>query len=230
MNIMQLSKKVKQAIPSFIKKRSYKNALDYIRRLICSEDDNDKKLLILDYILNVIKRDLHAEFQAALFYEGDNVRKINTPFPTFYRNENGDSLCIEIKNKYKEIDLSKDCIFALPWKSLSVIRTINMLSEIDFEYIKTSHRALYYYPIDICYIWNGIHSISLGMYFKKGTIEANYCDITPLFNNIATDGAHWYNVHTNTIIDDLYDFRTGLLFEVARMKYNIECKNLNIDI
>ena len=124
--------------------------------------------------------------------------------------------------EYKEVDLSNNCIFALPWRSISVISTVNMLSEIDFEYIEGSHGALYFNPYDVCYVHNGIHSISAGMHFKKGKIVADYCDITPLFSNISTDGASWYNIHTNTVIEELCDFRIGLLFEVAKMKYNVE--------
>lgn len=219
---MELFEKAKQLITSVEARRSFDNSLVYIRTLIRSQDDSDKKLLFLDYIQEVIKRDLHAEFQAAIFYEGYKVRKINAPFPMFFRNVNGESICIVTPKEYKEVDLSNDCIFALPWRDISVISTVNMLSEIDFEYIEGSHGALYYYPIDICYVHNGNHSISAGMYFKKGKIKADFCDITPLFSNVYTDGASWYNIHTNNVIEELCDFRIALLFEVAKLRYNVE--------
>lgn len=221
---MELFKKTKQIITSIEARRSFDNSLGYIRTLLRSQEDSDKKLLLLDYIQGVIKRDLHAEFQAAIFYEGYKVRKISTPFPSFFRNKNDELICIVKLKEYKEIDLSSDCIFALPWRDISVISTINMLSEIDFQYIEGNHGALYYYPMDICYVYNGNHSISAGMHFKKGKSKADFCDITPLFSNVYTDGASWYNIHTNNVIEELCDFRIALLFEVAKMKYNVKIK------
>lgn len=218
---MELFKKTKQFYTSIEARRSFDKSLVYIKTLIRSQDDSDKKLLLLNYVQEVIKRDLHAEFQAAIFYEGYKVRRINAPFPMFFRNEHGESICIVRQKEYKEIDLSNDCIFALPWRDISVISTVSMLSEIDFEYIEGNHGALFYYPINICYVHNGNHSISAGMHYKKGKIKADFCDITPLFSNVYTDGASWYNIHTNNVIEELYDFRIGLLFEVAKMRYNI---------
>jgi len=203
-------------------KRNFSSAMDYINLLIRYEPDKNNKILLLNYVLDTIKRDLKSEFQAASIYEFGNLRYIDTPFPYFYYDDNNIMQSIITKSDFKDIDLSKDCVFALPWKLESVINTIKNISYNEFEYMKNNHKSYYFKPVDICYVYNGIHSISAGMNYKKGIIKSRVCDITPLFNHIWTDGAYWYNVHTNEVKDELFDFRAGLLFEVTKMRYKLK--------
>ena len=45
------------------------------------------------------------------------------------------------------------------------------------------------------------HSIAAGVYTEKGTVLAKVVDMKPLFENLKTDGAYYYSIHNNTIIE-----------------------------
>ncbi|WP_423055302.1 DUF6710 family protein [Zhaonella formicivorans] len=82
--------------------------------------------------------------------------------------------------------------------------------------------AYYFSYVDICYVCNGNHSVASGIVYKKGHIEAKVYDITRLFEHVYTDGLYWYNSHNNDILDDLFDFRVGVIYEVSKLKYGVK--------
>jgi len=41
---------------------------------------------------------------------------------------------------------------------------------------------------------------------------------------IRTDGMDWYNTHTGEVIGQTADFRIGALYEIAKLKKEIETK------
>ena len=80
----------------------------------------------------------------------------------------------------------------------------------------------YYKELNICQVMNGNHSIAAGIYTEKGTVLAKIVDMKPLFENLKTDGAYYYSIHNNTIIEEVQDFRIAVIFEIAKMKYKLE--------
>ncbi len=46
-------------------------------------------------------------------------------------------------------------------------------------------------------------------------------NVSELFSHIYTDGVEWINFHNNKPIYKVIDFRIAILFELARLKYNI---------
>jgi uncharacterized protein YnzC (UPF0291/DUF896 family) len=204
-----------------VAKINFMAAMQYINGLAGYENRSDK-ILLLDYIIETIKRDLQAEFQSAIIYEYPKVRTIDNPFPYYYQDKQGESKSIFIENELKDVDLSNDCVLALPWDISRVKNAIRNIYYNDFEFMEDNHMANYYEPVGICYVYNGNHSISSGINHKKGRIQASLCDMTPLFYNIRTDGARWYNIHTGEVMGKLFDFRTGLIFEAAQMRHFLE--------
>ena len=89
----------------------------------------------------------------------------------------------------------------------------------DFAYDKVNHYSYYYDDIDLCYVYNGNHSINAGRYYKKGKIISVCCNMTLLYDNCYTDGLKWYNLHTNEVIDTVEDFRLAAIFELAKKRY-----------
>lgn len=208
-------------------KKHFMTSMHYINELVGYENKSDK-ILLLDYIIETIKRDLQAELQSAIIYEYPDVRTIDNPFPYEYRNKQGELKSIFIENEVREVDLSKDCVLALPWDISKIKGTIKNIFHSNFEFIKNNHMANYFEPVGICYVYNGIHSISAGINYRKGQIQARLFDITPLFYNVRTDGARWYNIHTDEEIGKLYDFRTGLIFGAAQMRHFLKMNERDI--
>lgn len=88
-----------------------------------------------------------------------------------------------------------------------------------FEFDELNHKAYYFSHVNICYVYNGNHSIASGVVYKKGYITAEECDVSRLFDHVYTDGSHWYNSHNNQALDNLFDFRVGIIYEITKLKY-----------
>ncbi|WP_394899152.1 DUF6710 family protein [Clostridium paraputrificum] len=97
------------------------------------------------------------------------------------------------------------------------------LSKLDFEYDSINHIGIYYTFVDICYVYNGIHSTSSGIELKKeGNISVkDVVKIEELFDYVYTDGEKWYDINLGEEIDIVIDCRLAILYEVAKIKYEI---------
>ena len=187
--------------------------------------DTEKRIDITNYMLKLIKTDLQAEFFSTVIYSDYKhhlLRNISHLLPLYFYDNNGTKistydLC-NANDKRVSVDLANDCIFALPWNVNRLFENYINLKNKDFVFHPKNHLAYYIKQFDLCYVYNGNHSIAAGVYHRKGTIEAEYCDISPLFTHVDTDGSAWYNKHTREKISELFDFRYGLLFEIARIK------------
>ena len=42
-----------------------------------------------------------------------------------------------------------------------------------------------------------------------------------IFEHIRTDGLHWYSTHNNIQLGEVYDFRVAIIYEIAKIKYNL---------
>jgi len=210
-------------------KFQFQEALQFIDLIILDKSySTQKKIMLLDYFSSVIKDDLQTNYSAMMFYQSKKTLRLNRlPFPTKIYDDHSNIICECIFNGFKEIDLSKDYVITLPWKDDNMIRQIIARKEDSFVFIPTNHRSYYYPCIDLCFVYNGIHSITAGKYHKQGTIMSQICDIEPLFKHIYTDGVKWYKLHNNSPISNLCDFRFGILFEIAKTKSQL-LTSLNI--
>lgn len=128
----------------------------------------------------------------------------------------------EYDGKTRQVDLAQDCILVLPWRRDSLWSKIRLLAKDEFEFSRTNHRGLYFTHMRLCVVVNGRHSVTAGIHHKKGVIEVPVVNVSKLFKHVHTDGAYWYNSHTGEKLRDLMDFRIGILYEVAKLKYRIE--------
>lgn len=200
---------------------AFENAVDFAKEVLNSEDTKEEKIIVLDYIINTIKKDIQIDLLSTIIYSGAvSQKRINRPYPLEYIDKQGNLIYIRAKDKeIKKIDLQKDYVLTLPWSRERITDKIKVIFKTNFKYYHDNHIACYYPILDICYVCNGYHSIASGIYHKKGFIEAKIYDIYPLFNNIYTDdGVYWYNSHTSEKIYKIEDFRIGAIFEITKMK------------
>lgn len=103
------------------------------------------------------------------------------------------------------------------------MKAILYLKNNIFKYMEDNHMGKYYEIVDITYIYNGIHSISSGIELNKDSdiTVKEVVNVSELFPHIYTDGVEWINSHNNKPIYKVIDFRIAILFELARLKYNI---------
>lgn len=203
----------------------FNNTIDFVYQVLEYEKDKTDQVIILDYILDVVREDLKTDLLTTILYNKENFDKeIWLPFPCDYYDEQGNVFCSTSergKNNMIKVDLAKDCVLVLAWDREKLRNSIKNIYKSDFEYHASNHLAYYFSHIDICYAYNGTHSISSGIGHKKGFIEAVYCDTSKLFEHLHTDGVNWYNSHNNNKLTDLFDFRVGILYEIAKLRYKI---------
>ncbi|MBP2071393.1 hypothetical protein J2Z80_000907 [Thermoanaerobacterium butyriciformans] len=186
--------------------------------------------MILDYMLSVIREDLKYDMLTNILYREkwfDKDLRIPLPFPYYYYNEEGIRFSIyETDAEKKAIDLSNECVLVFPWHREKMRESIKNIGRNEFIYQKNNHKAYYFSPVNICFVYNGMHSIAAGVGFKKGHIKATEYDVSKLYDHVYTDGVWWYNRHSNQRLDDLLDFRIGIIYEISKMKYQIEKEKL----
>lgn len=199
-------------------------AMEFARDMLELESKKEDQIIILDFMLDVVREDLKTDLLSTIFYSKEHFEKwLLPPFPCNYYNESGNELefCPDDK-KIRRVDLSKDCVLVLPWHRNRMISSIKKVFLNGFKFHKENHLAYYFSHVGFCYAYNGNHSIASGIVHKKGYIKAKVCDVSKLFKHVYTDGKAWYNSHDKSKLTDVFDFRVGIIYELAKLKYRIE--------
>ena len=201
----------------------FNNAMDFIGEVLEYERELEDKTIIIDYILNIIREDIKTDLLTTIIYSEANFEKeIDFPFPyEFYDNLGNKIKTRPEKTTERKVNLSKDCVLVLSWDRERLRNSIKNIYKSEFEYHASNHLAYYFTHIDVCYVYNGTHSISSGIGHKKGFIKAKEYDISRLFDHLYTDGMAWYSVHDNNKLGEIFDFRIAILYELAKIKYNL---------
>lgn len=214
----KIKKEQKSAISAYNQSKRWLDLL-----ISCAKNDEEKRLVI-DYVIEILKRDLQYDTMSRIIY--NNKQNFRFLFPYQYLDQDGDMKSIFCEEEEKEIDLSKDFILSCPWNYSRLPNALGFIKRDSFKFMENNHFGMYFKPIDLCLIYNGYHSITSGIYLEQGTITIKKVyDITPLFSNVFTDGYHWYSVHTNEILFlKIEDFRIAILFEAAKAKFDLHNK------
>lgn len=199
-------------------------AMEFARNVLELESKKEDRIIILDFMLDVVREDLKTDLLSTIFYSKEHFEKwILPPFPCNYYDELGNKyeFCPD-DEKIKRVDLSKDCVLVLPWHRERMINSVKRIFLNGFKFHKENHLAYYFPYVDFCYAYNGNHSIASGIVYKNGYVEAKVCDVSKLFKHVYTDGKTWYNSHDKSKLTSVFDFRVGIIYELAKLKYRIE--------
>lgn len=201
--------------------------MEFARQVMEEETQKEDQIIILDFMLEVIKEDLKNDLLSTIFYSKENFEKsMKLPFPFCFYDEfaHEHKLFPPGEKRLIRVDLARDCVLVLPWNRRRMRDNIKNIFMRKFEFDESNHKAYYFSPVNICYVYNGNHSIASGVVYKKGYITAEECDVSRLFDHVYTDGLYWYNSHNNQVLDNLFDFRIGIIYEISKLKYEIEGK------
>ncbi|CAK7051902.1 DUF6710 family protein [Tissierella carlieri] len=201
----------------------FDNTMDFVQDILEYEHNIEDQIIIIDFISNLVKEDLKTDLLTTIIYSEQHFeRNINFPFPYEYYDKLGNRLTIKPEREVmRDVDLSKDCVLVVSWNRERLRNSIKNIYKNEFEYHDWNHLAFYFTHIDVCYAYNGTHSISSGIGHKKGFIKAKEYDISNLFDHLYTDGVSWHSVHDKTKLGDIFDFRIAILYELAKIKYNL---------
>jgi|GEM_PF-1720532 len=201
---------------------SFIHSMNTAKKSLDSEEDLEQKLVLLDFMIQVIKNDLTANSLATTFYDEHFFENHLSAsfFPMFYYNQSGikKSTYSLTKKGRRMVNLAEDCIFVTPWNTQKLQKTVTTLHHHNLEYLPETHFSTYYFPLGIWRIENGYHSISAGIGYKKGEILSKEIDITNSFPHITTDGTYWYNTHTRGRLSRVLDFRIAVIYEMTKLK------------
>ncbi|GGK23059.1 hypothetical protein GCM10010965_14910 [Caldalkalibacillus thermarum] len=188
------------------------------------KETKENKIVLIDFVLDVLREDLKMDLLTTILYRDAHFEDTlpNYLFPSHYYNERGDFLKVYPEEGKKiNVDLADDCVWVMPWKRQSLKDRVLNIFKTDFKYDKDNHKAYYFTHINVCQVYNGIHSVTAGIVHKKGSIIAKVCDLSRLFDHVYTDGEVWYNAHNNEKLGDVFDFRLAIMYELARQKHQL---------
>ncbi|SHH59675.1 hypothetical protein SAMN02745180_00570 [Sporanaerobacter acetigenes DSM 13106] len=204
----------------------FKFAMDYIETVLEYEKTLEDKINMIDFFMEVTRRDIQYDLLSKFLYSEMDDIKIDFPFAMDYFISNSDfpNKAVLIR-KDKTVDLSQDTIILLPWDRYAFSYTVKSILQNGFKYIKSNHRGYYFSDIDLCYVYNGNHSIATGIIKKTGQIRVKEYDIKNLFKDLTTDGLNWY-INGEKQLIKVFDFRISILYELAKTKYNLTNNSL----
>lgn len=210
----------------------YERFVQQVHNCLSENDDDQHKLQIIDFLLNVIKKDIQIDLLSEIYYKCEyEIRHIEDVglIPLKYLDENGIVHRLEPVGK-KQIDLSKVVTVVVPWKRQWMKNAIITIANCGFRYKKEEHNLTWYFKeLDLCYAKNGNHHFAAGIIQETGCIEADVYTIEQLFPHVKTDGAYWFNIHTGERLKmnikdedmEVFDFRVAVLYELAKLKYEL---------
>ena len=204
--------------------QEFNNTMQFLKYGLMDKSMDDQ-ILILDYVAELVKKDLQYDLMTKIIYECFKMDfEINYFFPSKYYNQAGEKqLLKESLKKEREIDLASDAVVLLPWELDRTVNQILNIAKNGFEYQPDNHWARYYTDLDICYVHNGNHSCGAGIGWQKGKIMANVVDMSPVFECIDTNGAEWIQVFgTPQQNEAVEDFRLAILYKVIKMEKELE--------
>lgn len=201
----------------------FENAMRNIEIMLREEENKKDKIILLDFISQVIKEDLKTTLLSHIFYNPPGFKEdiLTGVFPLYYYDEKG-NYCKILCSGEKEIDLASDSVVVrYPWRLDRLQKCIKIIHKEGFEYHAHNHKAYYFPFIDLCYLYNGLHSSACGVVYRQGKIKADVYDLTELFPHVYTDGVNWYNLHNKSAIYKVEDFRFAILYEIGRKKHGL---------
>ena len=218
--------KEKEYIPS--PRSDYSFTMDYINFTLEFEKSAKDKIDMIEFFMEMIRKDIQYDLMSKFIYNKMDNIEISHPFPIDYFIDTSDfqNKAILVRED-KVVDLSKDTVILLPWDRYAFSVIIKSMLNNGFIYSKTNHRGYYFSDIDLCYVYNGNHSIATGIIKREGQIKVKEYDIKNLFKDLITDGLHWY-INGEKQINEVFDFRIAILYEIAKIKYNLTNNSLKL--
>lgn len=200
-------------------KHEFSSVMMYIDAIMKIEKTDKDRILMLDYLADLIKRDIKYDLLTRHIYDVKINRRAEI-LPRVYYDEKGVKRNLEPVDN-REVSLGDDMVLTIPWCKTKRIETLTLINKKDFIFDKGNHWGYYYSYLDFCFVYNGIHSVSAGDYFQKGFIVVPEIDVSKIFPHIYTDGEFWFNTHTNEKLSLVWDFRIAILYEIAKLKENL---------
>lgn len=205
-------------------KKCHSQIMEIANSWVENAENNEERILLLNYLIDTILADICT---GKLFLPLLTHPKmpLTSPFPNDYYDENG--ICRTILSEERiGVDLSGSTpVYLCPWNNEKCVNSLVNISKNAFTEDKNNHKSFYYTDIGLCHVYSGNHSINAGRYLKKGAITAEICRTELLYSHFHTDGADWFNSHTNEKILKVSDFRFAAVYSLAQLRASLKNDN-----
>lgn len=203
----------------------FREAMD-VAAAFLREARGDRKLLVLDFLLGVVRNDLKHDQLTKILYQRRAEPWLWPPFPPVCCDGRGRRIELFAgEPRERLVSLAGDCVVVVPWDRRGLRSSVETVGAQGFEFDDRNHRAWYFVPLDICWAFDGKRSVAAGVGLRRGYIRAFEYDVSVLFDHVRTDGACWYSRHSGEKLGVVCDFRIGLLFELARMRQELVARS-----
>ena len=187
----------------------------------------------LEFTIDLLRKELR--YSSALeINRGNSIERFIYPFDKM------EPVLLGYKSLREEIevDIRKNNLISAPWNHRRYSDILHRMRREPFKYDKKNHNAIYYDGLNITCVYNGLHSLAVGVYLGSGTIKATYYDVRNIFEFVDanTDLSFTYNeeaVFNNLkngerpswIYEELgkrfygTDYRLILIYELCRRLY-----------
>lgn len=187
-------------------------------------------------VIKLIGRNAQTKYLTSLLYHEDetNLDSIFAGSLFFDQQEfittdyrRMEDFFINVENT-KKLYLNNDLVLPWPWKRSRLISTVTNIGAErrwgEWKEDKMNHRVDLWLPMGIGWVYSGNHSIATGILQGSGIITPkNTYDISPVFNQVYTDGLYYYRKEDDNIISPVFDLEFAAIFEIGRLmtSYNI---------
>ena len=188
------------------KKHDYAKTISTVSQVVGSAGNNEERIHILDYAINVIGRELAYSAAAELLHFG------NTPEDREYIIPLGSKTW----KSNQQFSLAGANIVSDTYDLDKLRKAIPQVFTNGFHQELGNYTGTYYPEINLVIVENGRHHLSAAMTKNLGSAMLYVHSLKEAFPHMKTDGAYWY-------IDGMkpwtvYDYRVATLYELARMK------------
>jgi hypothetical protein len=79
------------------------------------------------------------------------------------------------------LDLARDTAISFPWHGNRLLKVLEGIGEVPWQYDPGNHEAFYHRPVGVAFLVNGLHSGGVGILKREGTLPATEIDLGPLY-------------------------------------------------
>ncbi len=202
--------------------KSYNDIVDIAKANISGKALKEQ-LIVLDYLIRSITDEVCVLTANELLTQKTNGI-LPSPFPEICFDVSGNICNLRLEAK-QLVDLSEVQVYVRPWNTDRMFRILKTINDCDFKYDVNNHSSVFYSDINLCYVYNGNHSINAGKYFKKGELMSKQFDMNTLYLNCKTDGLNWFDIHSGKVLCDVSDYRFAVIFTLAQLRSELKSGN-----
>lgn len=150
----------------------YESAMQNIQLVVDCAQSPLEKIRAYNYAMFIIRAD-YAAYTKSLMFRKEFADRVAAFFPASYYLADGTKETFTKEPISNIISLAQaDGIAAFPWEYSRLARILPEIYQKGFI-ADENHKANYYAEIDLTVVFSGNHSISAGLFYGSGSINAN---------------------------------------------------------